>query len=302
MNVLPPRFPSSTLSCMLAALPSLCRLCGRWGPGPVCPACTREVTRPTLRCGRCALPGRPAPGSRHPEACADCEVQPPGFDHALAAMDYDGPVPALFGALKFKGDAPLATWMARQLVGPAQRRWRQPDGQRWRPGAPTLLLPMPLSLERLRERGFNQTLGLARQVAAGLALPFSSTALTRPRHTNRLMRLGADERHRAIAGAFALSPQGARQVAGRHVALVDDVLTTGATAAEAARVLWQAGAREVSIWVVARTPAPSRAPDEGGQDGSRSRRSQPVTDPDAALQHDRGKPATPTRVRIESRP
>jgi ComF family protein len=121
-----------------------------------------------------------------------------------------------------------------------------------------LILPLPLSAKRLQERGYNQAWLLSRALQHAMGVPACHDALHRVRDTHRLMRLDAEARREAIAGAFAISPGGARRVQGRRIALVDDVLTTGATLDEAARTLRQAGARGVSAWVLARTPAPER--------------------------------------------
>jgi len=109
---------------------------------------------------------------------------------------------------------------------------------------------------RLAERGYNQSALLARRVARALGLPVDAQLLQRVFETPHLADLPPPERARAIRGAFALAPGARRRVEGRSLALVDDVMTTGATAAEAARTLLAAGAAGVDLWVVARTPPP----------------------------------------------
>jgi ComF family protein len=234
------------------------------------------------RCVRCALP---LSATEHEVSgrCRLCEDLPPLFDHALAALDYTEPWGGLVSALKFQQDTALADGLAGLLAHSVRKRWlegadsgqhsgglsnglsarhagRHQAAPRWRQGAPSVLVPVPLSSPRWRERGYNQSALLARHLGVRLALQVCPDALVRTQHTERLMRLDADARAAAIRKAFAVPAGMARQVRGRHVALVDDVLTTGATANAAARALWEAGAREVSVWAVARTPAPSREP------------------------------------------
>ena len=203
--------------------------------------------------------------------CEPCDDLPPQFDHALAALDYTLPWSNLITRLKFRQDTVMAHSLARMLALSALQRWgpRPPSsassraaprrtGKVLRPGAPTVLVSMPLSGQRLAERGYNQSALLAQHLGASLKLPVLNEGLVRQQHTERLMGLNADARAQQIRGAFAVSPSALRALRGRHVALVDDVLTTGATANEAARTLWQAGVREVSVWVVARTPTHQR--------------------------------------------
>jgi predicted amidophosphoribosyltransferase len=121
---------------------------------------------------------------------------------------------------------------------------------------PTLLMPMPLSASRLRERGYNQAWELARRLARGLRLRADARLLLRVRDTPHQVDLPFGQRAANVRGAFAVEPLRRTELAGQDVALVDDVLTTGATAAEAARVLRAAGAARVRVWVVARTPRP----------------------------------------------
>jgi ComF family protein len=246
--------------------PTLCRACHRWQSHTFCSACTLSAGLDQPRCHRCALPV-----SFGQTLCQACEDLPPVFDHAIAALDYALPWSHLIARLKFRHDTALARALARMLTMSVQQRWaprpgarppggsgaRQPPGaaRRLRPGAPTVLLPMPLSPQRLRERGYNQSALLAAHLGQSLALPVVREGLVRIQHTERLMGLDIEARAQHIRGAFAAHPLWVRALRGRHVALIDDVLTTGATANEAARVLWQAGAREVSVWVVARTPA-----------------------------------------------
>jgi ComF family protein len=120
-----------------------------------------------------------------------------------------------------------------------------------------LVLPIPLSEARLRERGFNQAWEIARRVARGLGRPACSDVLIRTVHTPPQTGLTRAARASNLRGAFAVRPQARTQVEGRHIALVDDIMTTGATFSAATLALKQAGAEAVSVWAVARTPEPA---------------------------------------------
>lgn len=200
------------------------------------------------RCPRCAI-DLPA-GAREGATCQPCEDQSPEFDRAIAAVDYAGPWPALLARLKFQHHTATARSLAA-LMGHAVRA-RQAHAD--------LIVPIPLSGQRLAERGFNQSWLIASALSRQLGIPARHDLLARTRHTQRLMSLDAEARHLHIQGAFEATPAGQRALQRRHVAIVDDVMTTGATLNDAAHALLEAGARSVSAWVVARTPSP-RLPD-----------------------------------------
>lgn len=168
----------------------------------------------------------------------------------MTAVDYAYPWADVVAAFKFaqgldRGDA-LAALLAQAV---AQR------------GAPDvdLVVPVPLAPRRLAERGYNQAWELARRVARRLGLRADATLLRRLVETPHVADLPREARAAAVRGAFAVDPRRPARLRGARVALVDDVLTTGATLAEAARVLRNAGAAEVHAWVLARTPAPHDA-------------------------------------------
>lgn len=241
-----PRF-GRAIHCLGAMLrlrpPGPCLLCRRWQMQPVCTACMQRW-RPTVpRCARCASPWTPALPHL---PCPHCEDPSPEFDRAITALDYVPPWQHLIGQFKFGQWPALGAPLAMMLVQAVQQRPHRVD----------LVLPVPVSTQRLQERGYNQAWVLARRAAKALNLPARPDVLGRVTQHARLKDLDLAERRKAIRGAFALMPGGAQAVAGRHVALVDDVLTTGATLDEASLVLREAGARGVSVWVLARTPPP----------------------------------------------
>lgn len=185
---------------------------------------------------RCAIP-LPEPATE----CGRCLRRPPDFDAALAPLIYGFPVDRLLPRFKFHGDLAAGRLLAATLLSAASAA----------PGArPATLIPVPLHRTRLRERGYNQALELARPIARQLGIPLAPDALERVRPTRAQSELGALDRRRNVRGAFV--------VRGRtlpdHVALVDDVMTTGATLSECARVLKRAGVARVDVWVVARAP------------------------------------------------
>jgi ComF family protein len=170
---------------------------------------------------------------------------------SIAAVDYAFPWDGLIAGYKFHQRLDLAGALARLLHAALTARSDLAPA--------TLVLPVPLSPERLRERGYNQAWELARRVARWQGAQASASVLSRIRDTGHQLGLSENERVSNLRGAFLVEPSQAHRIQGGTVALVDDVLTSGATGDEAARTLRAAGAAQVQLWVVARTPAPSDA-------------------------------------------
>ncbi len=164
-------------------------------------------------------------------------AHPPAFDWARSAAVYAGAVREAIQAFKFSGKASLA----RPLAALVLDGWRPPAGV-------TAVVPVPLARARERERGYNQAALLAERIAASADLPLRPRWLTRLRDTPAQSELSAAERRANVRHAFGASPE----VAGAHVVLVDDVLTTGATIAECSRALRAAGAAAIGVLTVAR--------------------------------------------------
>jgi len=222
------------------ALQGQCDVCRQWCPGALCADCIARYAAPRPRCARCGLRlGLPAP------ACGDCLRDPPPFDHTVCAADYGHPWDALIADFKFHGRPELAATLAQRLVD-AVSAAEVP--------MPTLVLPVPLSPGRLAERGYNQAWELARRVAKVLTLRADAQLLQRPLDTAHQAELGRAGRQRNLAGAFMVDPRRRGRVEHARIALVDDVMTTGATLRLCADVLLRAGAASVSAWVLARTP------------------------------------------------
>ena len=238
-RVLLPRLP---LLLRLPRPPSLCAVCHGWGSQRVCAACVARFAPTQPRCQRCAL--RVPMGVA---TCGACLADPPPFERTLAAVDYAHPWDGLITHFKFHAALDLAPALAQRLVD-AMRASEAP--------VPTLLLPVPLSTARLRERGCNQAWELVKHLRHPLHCRADAALLLRVRDTPHQLERPLDERAANVRAAFAVEPRRVAELRGQTVTLVDDVMTTGATAAEISRVLLQAGAAQVHVWVVARTPRP----------------------------------------------
>jgi ComF family protein len=158
-------------------------------------------------------------------------------------VDYGAPWDRLIAGFKYGGQVDLADTLSARL-----HQALDDESAAW----PDLVVPVPLATERLAERGYNQAWELARRVARRVGRPATAMALQRPLARAPQAGLGRQERRRNLQGAFSVPD--ASRVAGLRVALVDDVLTTGATVAEATQALRAAGARAVQVWALARTP------------------------------------------------
>ena len=210
----------------------------------VCNVCETELPWLMAHCEVCALP-LPMEGL----TCGQCQKKPPAYKHVIAPWTYSFPVDTLISRFKHQSRWPLGHLLSRLLGQHLQHRFDNTEL-----GRPDCLLPVPMARKRLRERGFNQAQMLARWLSERLGIPHDEHLLLRPHDTVAQQVLDAKSRQRNLLRAFALVP-GAR-VEGRHFALVDDVLTTGATAHSLARLLMDAGARQVDVYCLARTPKP----------------------------------------------
>jgi len=219
--------------------PPRCRLCGASAgvDNGLCRACVADLPWLVGSCVRCA---RALPEGSVAGLCGACLTQPPVFDAATALLRYRPPVDYLVQRLKFSGELALAPLLARRL---AEKIADRGDA------LPELLLPVPLHRARLRERGFNQATELARHLGRRLDIPVVYRLCRRSRHTPPQSLTPPAARRRNLRGAFRLEgdlPAG-------HIAIVDDVMTTGHTANELAAVLRRAGAMRIEVWIVARS-------------------------------------------------
>lgn len=211
-----------------------CLLCGaQAADGQLCPPCRADRPHhPQPACPVCALP------TASGETCGACLKKPPAFDRTLAAFSYVFPVDAAIHAYKYAGNLTLLDFLAEPLIHLAAAQ-----------APPDLLIPMPLHPARLKERGFNQAHEIAKLISGKLALPLDGRGCRRILDTRPQAALKFKERAGNLRGAFSCDVD----LTGKQVALIDDVMTTGASLNELAKAVRAQGATQVSAWVVART-------------------------------------------------
>lgn len=218
-------------------IPPVCVLCG--APGDegqdLCAACRLSLPRIVNACVRCA---EPLSGPVLDALCGRCQVKPPAFEQCLALLSYETPVDHLLQRLKFDGRLEVARILGRLMADHLASIIDTP---------PELLIPVPLHRGRLRERGFNQAVELARPVSKRLGVPLDLGNCQRLQSTASQSGLSRKARIINVRGAFVV----AGEIRG-HVAIVDDVMTTGSTAHELTQSLLKAGAERVDVWVCAR--------------------------------------------------
>ena len=227
-----PRILNNCLGIGRRLLPQSCLLCGSISAaGPLCPPCYEDL--PWLPGNHCAVCALPLTSGR---VCGACLNRPPRFDRVEAVFAYRFPMDALIHTFKYGRRLALAHLLGESLAG---RVTCDVDA----------IVPMPLAHGRLAERGFNQALEIARVVAAATGIALLPRACRKVTETPAQAMLPWKERARNVRRAFVCDAD----FEGKRIAVVDDVLTTGATLNELARVLRKAGAAEVRGWIVART-------------------------------------------------
>lgn len=230
-------------------LPAACLLCGDACPQALlCRGCDADLPRIDAYCQRCGLPVHSANELGDTRLCAACTRQPPAWDHAIAALAYEYPVDHLVRNFKFGKDLACGQLLAQELVRAVMAS--EPEVKQLS-GWPDLLVPVPLHFLRRWKRSFNQAELLADELHRACGIRVERGVLRRIRATPAQSGLDRKARQRNLDGAFRCEPLG-----GQHVALVDDVLTTGVTLQECTRELKRAGAAKISVWVAARVPAP----------------------------------------------
>jgi len=217
-------------------LPLHCRCCDTaLEQGRLCSACEAALPWNSIACSHCAQPMQTS------GVCPQCLRRPPAFDSAYAAFRLGAPVQQAVHSLKYHADFSQAHWLGTLMA----RQLRQRDVD-----LPQLLIPVPLHPLRLMRRGYNQSIEIGRHLGTRLGLKMDVTNTTRLRQTDDQIGQSASARRRNMRGAFAVNGD----LAGMHVALIDDVMTTGATLNELARACRRAGAAHIEAWAVARTP------------------------------------------------
>ncbi|MGK7866255.1 ComF family protein [Falsiroseomonas sp. E2-1-a20] len=252
---MPPSAPGRLLLARLggglldALLPPHCLTCEAAveRQGTQCGDCFRQLARLTAPfCARCGVPflhaGQAGPGG----LCPSCLARPPAYGMARAALRYDAGAQRLILPFKHGDRTDLAAPLAEKMAQAGAALLAGCD----------LIVPVPLHWRRLLSRRYNQAALLAQRLARLAGRPCIPDLLRRSRPTPPLGDLGAAQRAALLAGAFRLTARGARRVAGRRVLLVDDVMTSGATAEACARALLAAGAASVDVLAAARVPDP----------------------------------------------
>lgn len=220
--------------------PPACVLCNApTGIDDLCTDCAADLAKNAHGCSCCALPLQ-NPADR---VCGRCLKQQPHFDHSHAAYLYEYPLDRLIQRFKFHGDMRCGRVLAGLLLKSLQRAALTSRVE--------ALVPVPLFRKRLVERGFNQSLELAKDLGKGLGLPVLNNYLLRTRDTRAQSELGALQRSGNVRGAFEVRN---RANPPSRIALVDDVMTTGSTVNECALVLKKAGMQQVEVWIIARAP------------------------------------------------
>jgi ComF family protein len=213
-------------------LPGSCLLCGAdSGTQLLCTGCHADLPpAPQQRCPQCGEQ------TTHSERCGACLKDPPAFTHTTAIFSYEFPVDRIIHAFKYGHQLAIADWAA-EIVAQALA------GQQY-----DLIIPLPLHPDRLRQRGFNQSAEIARRLGKKLGLALDYTSLIRTRATTPQAELALKERAGNVRCAFECQ----NDLSGQRLLLIDDVMTTGATLREAARILKLHGAAQIDIAVIAR--------------------------------------------------
>jgi ComF family protein len=225
-------------SLLEALLPQCCTLCnaGTGSAAPLCAPCQRSLpAMPAVTCPRCA------DFSTADVLCGRCLSDLPSFDGVISPFLYAEPMDRLIQGLKYQHQLQLARWLGDQMLAALQARSGLPEFD--------AVLPLPLHPIRMKRRGFNQAMELARPIAAALKTPLHALTASRCHDTAPQASLPRQERQRNIRGAFECS----EDYSGKTLLVIDDVLTTGSSASELARVLKLHGARQVFIATAART-------------------------------------------------
>ena len=214
---------------------ALCRLYPATRHG-LCDGCHADLPWLLGGCPRCAEP-LVADLNLH---CPRCQQQPPAFDRTLAAFSYRFPLTELIPAVKYQRQPTALGWLSATLAELIDDRLER---------KPQLLLPVPMHPWQLFRRGFNQAALIAERLSRELGIPYHDGILRKIRNTSHQADLGRTERQANLRGSFACQGR-----VPAHVAIVDDVMTTGSTADELARLLRRHGAEQIDVWLLARTP------------------------------------------------
>ena len=204
----------------------------------ICTDCFSTLPRHPFSCDRCGLTITETPFKTH---CGHCMKNPPPFDHTVALFDYVVPIPTLIWKLKFHGDLSIAQFFGQCWINLIDQFYT-------RNTLPDFILPVPLHHKRLKERGFNQALEIAKPIGKHFKIPINTRICIRIKNTQAQSSLPANKRKNNMNNAFGLS----YATDAKHVAILDDVMTTGNTASEISALLKIAGVERIDVWCCAR--------------------------------------------------
>lgn len=227
-------------------LPSTCILCDSLTRNTqnLCQLCQQDLPILPHSCQQCAdfLLSSTINPANNLLKCGNCLKNPPAYDQTYALFPYQSPINHLITKLKFQHQLSHARILGELLANRIQTQWY------WNKPLPDLIIPIPLHPLRLRERGFNQALEIARPIAKALAIPIDFQGVKRIKNTRAQSGLLAEERKRNIAQAFSIT----RDYSNLTIAILDDVITTGHTVRECCRMLKNQGAARIHVWCCAR--------------------------------------------------
>jgi ComF family protein len=232
--------------------PPRCVLCGGKGikkrhlAVDVCGHCSARMPDNLPACSRCALPLPSDLSHSSNIICGRCQKKSPAFDYSVSLFRYEQPIIWLIKQLKFRERLPHARLLGDMLADRLTQMFEQ--NSMGNGHLPECILPVPLHKNRITSRGFNQSIELAKSVARKTGLPLELNLIERVRETESQTGLDAGQRRKNLQGAFKMTSS----TGYRHVAIVDDVVTTGSTVNELAKVLKRAGVKRVDVWSIAR--------------------------------------------------
>jgi len=224
-----------------ALFPHSCLVCGQHviGSQNLCPCCTTELPFNRYACIRCGLSLVQNSGF----VCGECQQHPPFFDRAFVPFNYTIPFNHFIPALKFKHKLEYARLMSELFIREYEQHYTKDEG-----ASPQCIIPVPLHPKRLRQRGFNQSLEISRSIATYLDLNIDLTAIKRIKNTDAQSELDKSKRKHNMQNAFEIS----NALPYTHVIVFDDVITTGYTVNEIARILKRSGVTTVEVWAITR--------------------------------------------------
>lgn len=205
----------------------------------ICANCHQRLPGITRACPVCAMPSDPD------QVCGDCLNTSPYFHKTVAAFHYQLPVSRFISQLKYAGQLQLTSLLTDYLITQVENCYQHE-------ALPDLIIPVPLHSKKIKQRGFNQSLEIARKIAGKLNIKLNFNLLIRVLNTPPQSSLDATQREKNLRNAFQLTDQAKKIIQGKTVALVDDVMTTGATVNELSRLLYRGGVARIHIWCIAR--------------------------------------------------